>query len=230
MSNGDAEQGERAVVHKGIDWRSRIRERLAGSVPIHDKDRWLVPGRTLEQSRAFLSTFPAHPTPAAVLVPIVERENELTILLTERASQLKHHAGQISFPGGRVEPEDGNPRVAALREAHEEIGLEERFVDVVGYLPDHVIISGFLVTPVVAFIRPDFELVLDAGEVQSTFEAPIDYLFDTSNHLTRRRPVGKAGIELDVLDIPFGAHSIWGATAGMILTLYRLCVEGPSGV
>jgi hypothetical protein len=93
-----------------------------------------------------------------------------------------------------------------------------------------VIISGFLVTPVVAFVRTGFELLLDAQEVQSTFEVPVDYLFDTGNHRTRKRPVGKTGVEIDVLDIPFGEHNIWGATAGMILTLYRLCMEGRAGV
>ena len=185
-----------------------------------------MPGRTLEQSRAFISQFPKHPTPAAVLVPLVERDDGLTVLLTERASHLKNHAGQISFPGGRLEPEDEGPRAAALRETQEEIGLDPSFVSVVGYLPDHVIISGFLVTPVVAFVRPGFELALDAQEVQSTFEAPIDYLFDDTNYRTRKRPVGNTGIEIDVLDIPFGEHNIWGATAGMILTLHRLCTEG----
>jgi 8-oxo-dGTP pyrophosphatase MutT (NUDIX family) len=230
MSNGHREQGAARAAGTLIDWRSRIRERLAGTAPVHDRDQWLVPGRTLEQSRAFLSQFPRTPVLAAVLIPLVERDDALTVLLTQRATQLKNHAGQISFPGGRLEPSDEGPRAAALREAQEEIGLEPEFVSVAGYLPDHVIISGFLVTPVVAFVRPGFELSLDSEEVQSTFEVPIEYLFDTRNHSTRRRPVGKSGIELDVLDIPFGEHNIWGATAGMILTLYRLCTEGPTGV
>jgi 8-oxo-dGTP pyrophosphatase MutT (NUDIX family) len=190
------------------DWRTRIRECLAGSVPVHDPDQWLVPGRTLEQSRAFIHQFPKHPVRAAVLVPLVERDSGLTVLLTERATHLKNHAGQISFPGGRLEPSDEGPRAAALREAQEEIGLDAGFVSVIGYLPDHVIISGFLVTPVVALVRPDFELLLDHEEVQSTFEVPVDYLFDTANHKTRRRRIGTTGAEIDVLDIPFGEYSI----------------------
>jgi 8-oxo-dGTP pyrophosphatase MutT (NUDIX family) len=225
----DAQTGDGAAASGAVDWRTRIRERLHGTAPAHDIDHWLVPGRTPEQSRAFLNVFPKTPVPAAVLVPLIERDNDLTVLLTQRATQLKNHPGQISFPGGRIEPADESPRVAALREAQEEIGLDPAFVTVVGYLPDHVIISGFLVTPVVAFVRPGFELLLDAQEVQSTFEVPVSYLFDPGNHLTRRRRVGVGGAELDVLDIPFGEHNIWGATAGMIFTLYRLCMEGAAG-
>jgi 8-oxo-dGTP pyrophosphatase MutT (NUDIX family) len=229
MSNGQREPNAANAASNVIDWRSRIRECLASSAPVHDRDQWLVPGRTLEQSHAFINQFPREPVAAAVLIPLVEREDGLTVLLTERSSALKNHAGQISFPGGRIEPEDRDPRAAALREAHEEIGLEERFVSVAGYLPDHVIISGFLVTPVVAFVQPGFELRLDPSEVQSTFEVPIDYVFDKANHKTRRRKIGGSSVEIDVLDIPFGNYNIWGATAGMLVTLHRLCMEGPAG-
>jgi 8-oxo-dGTP pyrophosphatase MutT (NUDIX family) len=223
----NAEEEQRVPSSDAVDWGARIRRRLAGTVPLHGREQWLLPGRTAEQSRALMHHFPANPVPAAVLMPLIERAGELTVLLTERATQLKNHAGQISFPGGRTEPDDDSPRAAALREAHEEVGLNAAYVDVVGYLPDHVIISGFRVTPVVAFIRPGFELLLDSQEVQSTFEVPLTYLFDPANHRTRRRRVGLSGTEVDVLDIPFGAHNIWGATAGMIFTLYRLCIEDP---
>jgi 8-oxo-dGTP pyrophosphatase MutT (NUDIX family) len=211
------------------DWRERIRSRLAGTEPMHGMEHWLVPGRTAEQSRTFLQHFSATPVPAAVLVPLIERENELTVLLTQRATQLKNHAGQISFPGGRIELGDDGPRAAALREAQEEIGLDPGFVSVVGYLPDHVIVSGFLVTPVVAFVRPGFELLLDSGEVESTFEVPLSFLFAPENHRTRKRRIGTSQQEIEVIDIPYGGHDIWGATAGMIFTLYRMCMEGVQG-
>jgi 8-oxo-dGTP pyrophosphatase MutT (NUDIX family) len=162
-------------------------------------------------------------------VPLVERDGDLTVLLTHRATQLKNHAGQISFPGGRIELSDEGPREAALREAHEEIGLDPRFVSVAGYLPDHVIVSGFLVTPVVAFVQPGFELLLDSAEVASTFEVPVSFVFDPQNHRTRRRRIGTSDYEIDLIDIPFGEHNIWGATAGMIFTLYRMCMEDRAG-
>jgi 8-oxo-dGTP pyrophosphatase MutT (NUDIX family) len=205
------------------DWRARIELRLANTRPRHAPQDWLAPGLSLEESRALQAYLPVAPIAAAVLVPLVEREEGLTMLLTQRASQLKTHAGQISFPGGRLEPEDAGPREAALREAHEEIGLEARFVSVVGYLADHILLSGFRVTPVVAFVRPGFELLLDAEEVEDTFEVPLSHVFSPANHRAGRRQLGAAR-EMRVWDIQYEGHNIWGATAGMLLNLYRLCV------
>ncbi|HVS75929.1 MAG TPA: CoA pyrophosphatase [Steroidobacteraceae bacterium] len=209
-----------------VDWPARIRERLAGSRPRHSADDWLVPGLTAEQSRAFRRFFPAEPIPAAVLVPIVEHPGAPTVLLTQRATQLRHHAGQISFPGGRIETHDESPAAAALREAREEIGLEQSCVSVAGFLPDHVVISGFRVTPVVGMVRPGFELFLDAQEVQDTFEVPLDFVFDPRNHRPRLHRFRSTEAEAEMLDIPYGKRNIWGATAGMLVTLYRLCTEG----
>jgi 8-oxo-dGTP pyrophosphatase MutT (NUDIX family) len=206
------------------DWRARIETRLANTRPRHAMEDWLAPGLSLKESRALRTYFPASPIPAAVLVPLVEREDELTVLLTQRASQLKNHAGQISFPGGRIESEDAGPREAALREAHEEIGLEARFVSVVGYLADHILVTGFRVTPVVGFVRPGFELLLDRGEVDDTFEVPLSHVFEPANHRSQRRRFGGTAGEVQVWDIQYEGHNIWGATAGMLLNLYWLCV------
>lgn len=206
-----------------FDWGARIRECLLGTTPNRADQGWVMPGLTEEQSQAYRRFFPAEPTPAAVLIPLVERSRELTVLLTQRATQLKNHAGQISFPGGRVELGDEGPRATALREAQEEIGLDPRFVSVAGYLPDHIVVSGFRVTPVVGFVRPGFELLLDAVEVESTFEVPLAHVFDPANHRSRLRQLGAGEVQIEVCDISYGEYSIWGATAGMLMTLYRLC-------
>jgi 8-oxo-dGTP pyrophosphatase MutT (NUDIX family) len=207
------------------DWAGIIRARLTGSRPRHAAEDWLVPGLWKPGSDAYRKLFPREPVPAAVLVPLVERD-ELTVLLTQRATQLRNHAGQISFPGGRIDAADGSEQAAALREAREEIGLDERFVEVVGYLPDHLVITGFRVTPVVAFVQPGFELLLASEEVEDTFEVPVSYLFDPAHHVVQRRRSGVTGEWMDFRDIPFGERNIWGATAGMLLTLYRVCI-GP---
>jgi 8-oxo-dGTP pyrophosphatase MutT (NUDIX family) len=224
-ADGRAEEAA-AGLPQPVDWPAKIRERLAGTQPRHDAEDWLVPGLTAQQSRPYRRFFPAEPIAAAVLVPIVEHPGEPTVLLTQRATQLRHHAGQVSFPGGRIEPHDASPAAAALREAREEIGLEADCVSVVGFLPDHVVISGFRVTPVVAMVRPGFKLLLDAQEVEDTFEVPLAFLFDPRNHRPRLHRFRTADTEARMFDIPYGERNIWGATAGMLVTLYRLCTEG----
>ena len=164
--------------------------------------------------------------PAAVLFPLVEREQGLTVLFTQRAGHLKHHAGQISFPGGRVEPGDTDAVATALRESEEEIGLERRHVAVAGFLPDHLVVSGYRVTPVVGFVRPGFALRPDPREVAETFEVPLPFFLDPRNHVPRTRRF--EGHEVTLVDMPFGPRNIWGATANMLMTLYRVLGGEPA--
>src|SRR5271156_3249755 len=200
--------------------KSHIREALdpAPSTPEEDM-HWLV-GASPEVVARMRASLPARRTPAAVLVPLVEHASGLTVLLTQRATTLKDHAGQVSFPGGRIEPGDADAWHAALREAYEEIGLLPSLVEFAGYLPDHVVISGFRVTPVVGFVSPDYQLRIAAAEVHDAFEVPLDFILNAANHRSRRRQLG--GVTFEVHDIPYGERNIWGATAGMLMTLRRM--------
>jgi 8-oxo-dGTP pyrophosphatase MutT (NUDIX family) len=206
--------------------KNRIRESLEphASAPADDM-LWLA-GSPPEVQAVVRASLPTQQVPAAVLVPLVERDSGLTVLLTQRASTLKDHAGQISFPGGRIEPQDPDPWRAALREAQEEIGLAPNYVEFAGYLPDHLVISGFRVTPVVGFVSPDYELHVDRAEVYDAFEVPLDFILDTANHKSRLRKLGE--VSWEVYDIPYGDRNIWGATAGMLMTLRRLLQERAS--
>jgi 8-oxo-dGTP pyrophosphatase MutT (NUDIX family) len=204
--------------------RQLIEERLRGTQPGGDPVSALIAGLEPGQAEELRKLLPAEFSRAAVLVPIVDRPEGLTILLTQRASHLKNHPGQISFPGGRVEAADASPWDTALRECQEEIGLGREHVEFAGYLADHFVISGYLVTPAVAFVRAGFELKLDLTEVDEVFEVPLDFVLDPANHVPRERRFG--GHAFKAVDIPYQRHNIWGATAGMLMTLYRMLREG----
>ncbi len=200
--------------------KAHIRESLDAQPSTPDQDMQWLAGATADVISQVRAALPARRVPAAVLVPLVERASGLTVLLTQRAETLKDHAGQISFPGGRIEPDDVDAWAAALREAYEEIGLLPELVEFAGYLPDHFVITGFRVTPAVGFVNPDYQLRIAAAEVHDVFEVPLDFIFDSANHKSRRRRL--AGLDIDVHDIPYGERNIWGATAGMLLTLRRM--------
>jgi 8-oxo-dGTP pyrophosphatase MutT (NUDIX family) len=156
--------------------------------------------------------------PAAVLVPVVRRNAALTVLFTRRTSHLHDHAGQISFPGGRAEPDDASPRDTALRETAEEIGLAPAHVEVLGHLTDYTTVTGYRVTPVVGLVASPFELKLDDFEVAEVFEVPLAFLLDPANH--QRNLLMHDGRERHYYAMPYGPYYIWGATAGMLMNFY----------
>jgi 8-oxo-dGTP pyrophosphatase MutT (NUDIX family) len=203
--------------------RAAVEDRLRGTSPGGDPLASLLRGSPVDQHDLIRQAVPADLAGAAVLVPLVDRAEGLTVLLTLRASHLKHHAGQISFPGGRIEPHDRSAWEAALRETEEEIGLRREFVTLAGYLPDHLVISGYRITPAVAFVRPGFELRLDTTEVEDVFEVPLAFILDPANHLPQDR--NYQGITVITYEMPYQGRRIWGATAQMLMSLYRLLQE-----
>ena len=166
-------------------------------------------------------------TPASVLVPIVGRGVELTMLFTRRSAHLKDHSGQVSFPGGRVAERDPSPEATALRETQEEIGLDPGRVEILGRLPEYRTRTGFRITPVIGIIMPPFELRPDANEVEEIFEVPLAFLLDPGNHQRRSREW--QGELRWFFAITYQQHTIWGATAGMLVNLYRFLSQGRLG-
>lgn len=156
---------------------------------------------------------------AAVLIPIVARSSGLTVLLTQRTPHLRDHAGQISFPGGRCEPADPSPQATALRESYEEVGLEPEQVEVLSTLPDYHTSTGFRVTPVVGLVMPPLNLRLDDFEVAEVLEPPLAFLMDPANH--QRHVVEVHGVQREYWAMPWQGYYIWGATAGMLVSLYE---------
>jgi 8-oxo-dGTP pyrophosphatase MutT (NUDIX family) len=154
---------------------------------------------------------------AAVLIPLIPRDDDIHVLLTQRTAHLKDHPSQISFPGGRVEGGDQDRIETALREAAEEIGLAREHVTILGCLPDYDMPSGFRISPVIGWIEPPFELKLDPVEVEAAFEVPLSYLIDPANHQYRRYEFN--GRSRDYLAMPYEGRYIWGATAGMLQRL-----------
>jgi len=156
--------------------------------------------------------------PAAVLVPVVARP-EPTVLLTVRTPDLPSHAGQIAFPGGKIDAHDATPVAAAIREGEEEIGLDPRLVDPIGYLDLYLTFSGFRILPVLARVAPDFSLTINPSEVVEAFEVPLLFLMEPSNHAEKTREW--RNIQRAYLEMPYGNRHIWGITAGILRNLYQ---------
>jgi 8-oxo-dGTP pyrophosphatase MutT (NUDIX family) len=197
-----------------------------------DQRKWLVeqlsrppPPDALPLSDGFrLPGREGEPRWAAVLVPIVNRPDGLEVLFTQRSADLLDHAGQISFPGGRVEAADTGAEVAALRETEEEIGLPRDRVTVLGRLADYETVTGYRVTPVVGWVEPPFPIVPDPVEVADVFEVPLAFLLEPANQQRHFRMLGE--IRRDYFAIPFGERYIWGATAAMLMILDRTLRAG----
>jgi len=187
--------------------RARFAQTLAWDAEVTSENREMV-GEKLRR--------------AAVLVPLVERPEGVTVLLTRRTDHLTSHAGQISFPGGGAEELDSSPIETALRETEEEIGLSRRHIEIIGVLPDYATISAYRVTPVVALIQPPFDLRPDPGEVAEAFEVPLAFLMDGLNHQRRVIELPQGAGKRAFYTMPYEQYFIWGATAAMLRNLFHL--------
>jgi 8-oxo-dGTP pyrophosphatase MutT (NUDIX family) len=202
----------------------RARARLRFDIPAGLTDASVVPPSGDQGTDRMLQIVAREQPirPAAVLIPVVEHAQP-TVLLTQRAAHLNDHAGQISFPGGKIDATDASPLDAALREAEEEIGLTRQFIDPIGYLDLYATGFGFRILPTVARVKPGFELRINEAEVDDAFEVPLAFLMNPANHQVHRKEF--RGMERSYYAIPFEERYIWGATAGILRVLYeRICL------
>jgi 8-oxo-dGTP pyrophosphatase MutT (NUDIX family) len=210
----------RATPTPGAEFFDRVRQRLSLDVPsaLRDLTAPAVRGDLDLDPETWKKAGIVASKPAAVLVPVVDRSTP-TVILTQRTADLPSHAGQIAFPGGKIEAGDATPVGAALREAEEEIGLASRLVEPLGYLDLYLTFSGFRILPTVARVQPDFALALNQSEVTEAFEVPLEFLMTPANH--RRMSRDWKGIIRHYYEIPYQDRYIWGVTAGILRNLYE---------
>jgi 8-oxo-dGTP pyrophosphatase MutT (NUDIX family) len=197
----------------------RIRQRLAGTEPPSSPAEIIMPPGSSRWPEPMREQLTGTLTPAGVLVPILERGSELTVLLTKRSAELKHHAGQVSFPGGRMEDHDEDVEAAALRETFEEVGIASHHVSVIGYLGTMPTITGYAVSPVVGMVSASAELKIDKTEVEYAFEVPLAFLLNSDNDIRSEWAVEDRKVPM--VEFHWDGERIWGATAFMILSLRK---------
>jgi len=209
-----------SAAETSADFFARARALLSLDIPAGLNDPDMLPKRGDHDLDPVVSAIAAvRPIkPAAVLIPVVERDAP-TVLLTQRAVHLPDHAGQIAFPGGKIDKSDATPLAAALREADEEIGLAAGYIEPIGYLDLYLTTLGYRIVPVLARVRPGFSLTLNRSEVDDTFEVPLAFLMQEANHQRHSREW--QGMTRTYYAIPFGERYIWGVTAGILRNLYE---------
>ena len=197
-----------------------LRERLAGTRKPLDPLDVVVPRGTYSWPVGMLEKIASTLKPAGVLIPVRQHETGLSVLLTQRSADLKHHAGQVSFPGGRMEESDPDIEATALRETREEVGISEDEVAIIGYLETMPTVTGYAVTPVVGLVDGGVDLTIDRTEVEFAFEVPLPFLLDPANHRLVDREW--QGLSFSMVEFHFDGKRIWGATAQMLMRFIKL--------
>jgi 8-oxo-dGTP pyrophosphatase MutT (NUDIX family) len=197
-----------------------LREQLAATQKPSNPPDVVTPRGAYSWPEGMLDKIAATLKPAGVLIPIRVYEDSLSVLLTQRSADLKHHAGQVSFPGGRMETADSDILMTALRETHEEIGIAEEYVSIIGYLETMPTVTGYAVSPVVGLVDGNVEMTIDRTEVEYAFEVPLEFLLDAGNH--RIVPREWQGLSFSMVEFHYEGQRIWGATAQMLLRFINI--------